>query len=503
MDIDSLSARKKTVLKNLNLGERIAEQESSDLARYFVETEQWRRLHSGEVDIIYGAKGAGKSALYSLLAARDSQLFDRGIIIVPAENPNGATAFAEIKSEPPTTEYEFTGLWKLYFVCLIARELESYGANSDEAEELYEKLGQVGLLPKKRNLRTTLLAARDYAKKIVNVESVEGGLGVDPQSGLLSGLNGKITFREPGGELASKGILSVDTLLEKADTALAKSKLTAWLLLDRLDVAFAQSDKLEYNALSALFKAYLDMTPLENIGIKIFLRTDIWKRITDGGFREASHITRNLTITWQRQSLLNLVVKRLVANNEVCKYYDIDPESVISNVEAQEELLKRMLPDKVDTGKNPATFDWMLIRTQDGTKHTAPRELIHLLSCLKDNQLSRLELGHPAPVDELLFDRPVFKDALKPVSEERLTKTLYAEYNDMKPYMEKLSGEKTQQSVDTLANIWNVNSDRARAIADRLIDIGFFESRGTKQQPIYWVPFLYRDALEMIQGEAK
>jgi hypothetical protein len=35
------------------------------------------------------------------------------------------------------------------------------------------------------------------------------------------------------------------------------------------------------------------------------------------------------------------------------------------------------------------------------------------------------------------------------------------------------------------------------------VDIGFFELRGTKQEPVYWVPFLYRDALNLVQGEAK
>jgi hypothetical protein len=34
-------------------------------------------------------------------------------------------------------------------------------------------------------------------------------------------------------------------------------------------------------------------------------------------------------------------------------------------------------------------------------------------------------------------------------------------------------------------------------------DVGFFERRGTAGDPDYWVPFLYRDALGLVQGEAR
>jgi hypothetical protein len=57
---------KQDVLANMTFGERIAEDEAEALVSYFVETDQWRRLISGSVDVVYGPKGSGKSALYSL-----------------------------------------------------------------------------------------------------------------------------------------------------------------------------------------------------------------------------------------------------------------------------------------------------------------------------------------------------------------------------------------------------------------------------------------------------
>ena len=55
---------------NATFGSRVAEDEGEGLLSYFVETEQWRKLIAGDVDIVYGAKGAGKSALYSLLVGQ-------------------------------------------------------------------------------------------------------------------------------------------------------------------------------------------------------------------------------------------------------------------------------------------------------------------------------------------------------------------------------------------------------------------------------------------------
>ena len=91
---------KRTILQNISFGERIAEDESGELAGYFVETDKWKKIFRGDGAIFYGAKGSGKSANYSLLTTRVNELFDRGIILVVGENPRGA----------PASEHEFVAL---------------------------------------------------------------------------------------------------------------------------------------------------------------------------------------------------------------------------------------------------------------------------------------------------------------------------------------------------------------------------------------------------------
>ena len=75
---------KHAALRTVSFGQRVAEEETDVLSSYFVETDHWTRLFRGEIDVVYGAKGAGKSALYSLLLSRSGELFDKSSLLVAA-----------------------------------------------------------------------------------------------------------------------------------------------------------------------------------------------------------------------------------------------------------------------------------------------------------------------------------------------------------------------------------------------------------------------------------
>jgi hypothetical protein len=125
---------KRAVLQQTAFGSRIAEDEGEQLTTYFVETEEWRRIFAGEVDVVYGAKGAGKSAIYSLLLRRADTLRGRGITAVAAENPRGAPVFKDLVADPPTSEPQFRALWQLYVLALASREIRAAGINGRAAK---------------------------------------------------------------------------------------------------------------------------------------------------------------------------------------------------------------------------------------------------------------------------------------------------------------------------------------------------------------------------------
>lgn len=271
-------------LEELTFGNQVAENEATSLAAYFVETQPWKKLYKGDVDVIFGTKGAGKSALYTLLLNKKDELYERNIFLISAEKPTGKTVFSDMSHEPPTEEKEFVTLWKIYFCQLIVNWLIENELCSGSAKVVADKLVEAGLIEEKNTIKRLLTSAKHFAKHLMNVEGVEGGLGLE------GGITGKITFHTPNQELKTKGYCSVDDLLETLNKYLKSISKVGWILCDRLDVAFDQSVELEKNALRALFKVYRDIEEYESISLKIFLRDDIWNRITEEGFREASHI---------------------------------------------------------------------------------------------------------------------------------------------------------------------------------------------------------------------
>lgn len=358
---------KRDVLQAVTFGKRVAEEEVAELGSYFVETDQWRRIFAGDVDIVYGAKGSGKSAIYSLLLNRVDALFDRGILIAAAENPRGTPVFKDLVLDPPSSEEEFRNLWKIFFLSLIGSLLRDHDVANEPARKVIALLEGAQLLPRERSLRTLLRSVIDYVRGIARAESLEGGLKLDPATGLPIGFTGKITLREPSATEQRLGLTSVDSLLNFADAALLESSLQVWLVLDRLDVAFAESNDLEGNALRALFRVYLDLAGFDQVSLKIFLRSDIWKRITAEGFREASHITRSVTLSWDKDALLNLVIRRALRNAALREFYGVTEVEVLNSAQKQKELFYRIFPPQVNPGiRQSETWDWILTRTRDG-----------------------------------------------------------------------------------------------------------------------------------------
>jgi hypothetical protein len=201
---------------------------------------------------------------------------------------------------------------------------------------------------------------------------------------------------------------------------------------------------------------------------------------------------------------MNLVIRRTLHNKTIREYYAAEPLEILADAGKQEQLFYRIFPEQVDVGKKkPKTFDWILYRASDGTKEVAPRELIQLLLTARDFQLRELELGGKEPLGEILLDSAAIKNALPEVSRTRFEQTLCAEFPQLKSWLLKLRRQKTRQTPASLASIWDVGRSEALKFANQLVDVGFFVSTGTEESPEFWVPFLYRSALEMVQGTAE
>ena len=188
---------KRELLSQIDFGQRIAEEEGAALAEYFVETDNWRRLVRGEIDVVYGPKGSGKSALYSLLTTRTDVLFDQHVLLTPAENPRGTPAFSDLIADPPMSENEFVSLWKIYLLSLLSAVFDEYGVGGQKANEVRAFLEGEGLIKGKSDLKGLLKRSLDYVKSFFRpAASVEYGIHIDPLTQHPIGVTRKIMFAE-------------------------------------------------------------------------------------------------------------------------------------------------------------------------------------------------------------------------------------------------------------------------------------------------------------------
>lgn len=464
-------------LEGLVFGQRVAEEEPR-LEEYFVETLLWRKILRGEVDIVYGMKGSGKSAIFHLLTVGKN--VPSGVMVIAAETPRGAPIFNAIKTDPPPTEVQFVYLWKLYVLSLIANVPEILEILRKEEAALMAKLSSAGVIGFDKG--EILKRALSYVDSVKIPNVLEVGVA------------------HPDEE---EKRIDADSAMSVLNRILVRDGHTMWVLFDRLDTVFDDNPNLEENALRALFKTYRDFAKHNHVRLKIFLRTDIWRALTEKGFREASHITQSATIEWSEANIVNLIIRRILSNPELVEFYGIEPEKILADYDEQRKLFYRIFPDQIDAGtRKSETIRWLMARVADGTQQVAPRELIHLLNETKDEQIKAVELGEPAPEGEKLFSPAAMKRALPAVSQVRLEQTIFAEYPELKSRILMLEGEKATQSLETLSKVWDTTGEETEKIASALVAIGFFELRGDKKNPQYWVPFLYRPRLKLIQGKA-
>lgn len=238
--------------------------------------------------------------------------------------------------------------------------MRGYDIKGKEINHLYRILEDEKLIEEERNLASILRNVQRTARRILNSINLDTALSVDPATGYPS-VGAKISLKEPTTDEKKNGVLSIDNMFSVLSKALVDNDWKIWILLDRLDVAFIDNHDLEANALRALMRVYNDIKGFDNVSMKIFLREDIWKKISAGGFREASHIIRYVLLSWDSSSLLNLIMRRVLSNNVILNEFGLDKASVLQSAEKQLELFLRLFPRQVDPGKAKSlTLKWMI-----------------------------------------------------------------------------------------------------------------------------------------------
>jgi len=474
-------------LKKINIGERVAEQEADGLKDYFLKTYLWEQLLNNQIDIVFGCKGSGKSALYTSLSSNAYNLIDSNTILALAENPRGTIAFKDLSITPPTGEFEFKGIWKLYFVLIITQKLEEFKCSDHNLTLVIEKLQESDLIPRRATFGAMVKMVRDYIRKIH--PTIEPNIGLNEHSGNIEKIGFKISLSEPTAKQTDKGIVSVDYLLELLNAALDKTKNKVWVAIDRLDAIFQENFDLEATALRTLFQVYIDLQGHENMRLIIFLRDDIWSRIIEHGFRETSHITKTDLIRWDKISLFELLMTRFTNNDFLFDYFSMQKSS---SKKSQELMFDKIFPKQSANGSK-FTFNWLVSRVEDGSSNPNPRELIQLVNSAIKNEINLMDQGIKRYDSLITIDSIYF--GLKEASATKLN-TVIAEYPQAKTYINKLKGSKVRLKFEELRGIWGCNKRDAKIVCNTLIKIGFFKNESKDEDNLnVFIPHIYRPAL--------
>ncbi|MGV8964561.1 MAG: P-loop ATPase, Sll1717 family [Candidatus Saccharimonadaceae bacterium] len=479
------------VLKTTNVGERIAEQETEGLSIYFLKTFLWEQILEDDIDIVFGCKGSGKSAIYNFLANQTDEIFDRNGILAFAENPRGTVAFKDLNTSPPTEESEFKSIWKLYFILIISQKLLEFNYNDQYIKTVISKLQDSNLIARRPNFTSMVKMVRDYIR---NVKSIEPNISISDSTGLVDTIGVKISLNEPSTRLADKGIVSIDYLLECLNNSLKLNGFKIWVAIDRLDAIFQDNFQLEANALKTLFQVYIDLMGYENIRLLIFFRDDIWNRIIEDGFRESSHLTRKELITWDESALFHLIMCRFIKNAELLNYYGLKQEELVTK-EQQLTFFAKIFPK--ETMQNGIfDFNWLISKIEDGNKNVSPRELIHLIN-LSIKQEIKCIIEEGGITNDCLISEASLWKALAEVSKTKL-ETILSEYPKLQPFIYRLKKKKISSTAAELKTYWDCSNKDVKIIANNLVKIGILRNKNefkSGKEALYYIPQLYRSAL--------
>lgn len=478
------------VIRRTNVGSRIAENEKDGLNKYFQKTYLWEQIINEEIDIVFGCKGSGKSAIYNFLSHQNDEIFDKNAIITFAENPRGTVAFKDLNTSPPTNQAEFKHIWKLYFVLIITQKLQEFNYNDTDIKIVIEKLQDSNLMARRSSLTSLVKMVRDFVRNA----TLEPNVSLSNTTGMIDNIGVKISLNEPSTAMADKGVVSIDYLFECLNSSLEKNGFKIWVAIDRLDAVFQDNFELEANALKTLFQVYIDLMSYSNIRLLIFFRDDIWNRIIDNGFRESSHLTKKELITWDESSLFHLIMSRLLLNESLLKYFGVKREEL--NSEEKQKLFFDLIFQKETEKNGTINFKWIINELEDGNRNTTPRELIHLINASFKQQVKRILERGSGSEKYLISEKSILK-AQKEVSKTKL-ETLLSEYPTLKIFINRLKGKKISSSLNELRKFWGTSKKDTKIIADNLIKIGIlynkYENRVDKND-LYTIPKLYRGAL--------
>lgn len=265
-----------SLLERLHFGASSAENEISDLPEYYLDTDEFRRALRGEVRLIVGRKGTGKSAVFFRVRDKISSA-KRNVVLDLKPDGYQLVKFKDrvLKAmDQGTQEHTITAFWQSVLLLEVARaalqlDKDSYRLDNDlysDYKQLEDKYKEYGYES----------GQGDFAERVTSlIYRIETRFEFDESSGSLSLATPEVTA------------LIYDNDITKLSDALIvylQKKDAVWILFDNIDKGWTPTgiDASDILTLRALLDATrkLQRTFSHNAidaKVLIFIRNDVYE----------------------------------------------------------------------------------------------------------------------------------------------------------------------------------------------------------------------------------
>lgn len=334
-------------LSKFFLGESAAENEFRDLGKYYVPVAQFSQVLNGEVQVVTGRKGSGKSALFFQL--RDKIRKEKKNIVIDL-NPEGYQ-LRKFKSlvidrlEKGTMEHTVSAFWEYLLLLEICYKI----LEKDRGRSQYDHTIQDAYFELRKLYKDDdLIQEGDFAERLLLltatiVERLEET--VDGETGLLISRAGVTEL------LYSHDIKK----LKVAVSEYLQIKGDLWILFDNLDKGWsadgvAEEDLLMLRCLLEALRKTQNQFRKKDIVARgvVFVRNDVYDQLVSTTSDRGK--TSRVAMEWDDPDILReLIRKRLVSksSNVETGFDDIWRKFVVSHlhdgVETSEFVISRSL----------------------------------------------------------------------------------------------------------------------------------------------------------------
>jgi hypothetical protein len=286
----------------------------------FIETSSVRQFYLNQHSIIVGAIGAGKSTLFTLLKNHSSKLESyKNDLIVPLEEALSFNELAEFVREhypgkDENTLYQL--LWKFNVLLKISIELskqENFPNNNNERA--------VNSFLTDSNSSDAYSNILNKFKKLVSNANVkfEAKVGDNPIS-----IEAGFSDKEPK---PVKKINLEEVQRAISDSIKGRNFNSATVIIDKLDRFVAGAEyHVQRKYINSLLEVDDDLSGIQNINLKIFVRTDLFERLDFAALGYDKVHDNVIKLKWSDNETLRFLATRIMVGLEqakICKLEDI------------------------------------------------------------------------------------------------------------------------------------------------------------------------------------